>query len=300
MALENSTNCRALAIKALRSAPAPSKGNQYNLSSSESSPQDPARRGFLELLAELRLNVYELVLTKKKPLEPWTKYCGYNLQPQLLRTCKQIEDECLPILHGNNGFHLEFRELYDYYAFSIWMRSLSVDAFACLQNIALASEHHVQVPCKKAEDCVIGDECHDQEVWQRGTECCNHHYFDVTYAINLTSRHICTIKKRFKHGGRRISSTQLPRPKSCHTSAMDLGFDDAAEIGLDIASTKPKDSHIAGVLVSLVERCTDDATARKVPKELKGLLGVKQYEECKVDRGKCENWKKLLSRLGMI
>lgn len=93
------------------------------------------------------------LFVKRKALNPCTTYYGYSLQPRLLMTCKQIRAECLPILHGRNDLHLEFRGLYDYYVFALWMRGLHPEVFARLRRVTITTRHHIRIPCTKPSQC---------------------------------------------------------------------------------------------------------------------------------------------------
>ena len=65
-----------------------------------------SRCRLLELPAELRLHIYELVLTEQSPIDvELTNYRGFYparapVQPPLARSCRTVRQEALPIFYG--------------------------------------------------------------------------------------------------------------------------------------------------------------------------------------------------------
>lgn len=107
-----------------------SKRSRYGIPNSPEagSPQNPAQTSlFLNLPIELRMEIYDLLLVFRTrngelsleslaknykqavPLNPDLAWIWYqqSIFPAILRTCKQIHNETLPILYGNNIFDLD-------------------------------------------------------------------------------------------------------------------------------------------------------------------------------------------------
>ncbi|KAK3309281.1 uncharacterized protein B0T15DRAFT_509660 [Chaetomium strumarium] len=81
---------------------------------------------FLSLPAELRIKVYRLVLCYPDAIGEWSKTLGTawlenpsRLGSQLLRICKQIHADALPILYGENTFELEISNTWGPYYYGI-------------------------------------------------------------------------------------------------------------------------------------------------------------------------------------
>lgn len=86
-----------------------------------------AGRSFLDLPAEVRIMIYRLLLVANKPLGSsddyddvmlpvWVVFGEYQLQPAILRTCRQLHHEASPILNGENTYGIEIfaNECYEY------------------------------------------------------------------------------------------------------------------------------------------------------------------------------------------
>lgn len=73
---------------------------------------------FLSLPAEIRIEIYRLVLRQSTPVRPGRSSSSYwpdfplKLSAQLLRTCRQIHAEGLPILYGENTFSIIISNLF--------------------------------------------------------------------------------------------------------------------------------------------------------------------------------------------
>ena len=81
-----------------------------------------SRAGFHSLAPELRLMIYRLVLRRARVIGTWSlnkeQWPDHpiRLSSQLLRTCKQIHAEGLPILYGENTVEIEISNTYGPYS----------------------------------------------------------------------------------------------------------------------------------------------------------------------------------------
>lgn len=73
-------------------------------SAQASQPAEPPESRFLDLPAELRNDIYRHAILKDKKILVTTS--GID-EPSLLRACKQIRDEALPIYYAENRFTLQ-------------------------------------------------------------------------------------------------------------------------------------------------------------------------------------------------
>lgn len=85
-------------------------------------PQNPMRKGFLDLPYELRREVYCYYIPRRRQIDvKWVsissvdyfqimhKFLDADFNPIILRLSKQISEECLNILYGENTFRVSLK-----------------------------------------------------------------------------------------------------------------------------------------------------------------------------------------------
>ena len=76
-------------------------------------PPPDSQPNLLSLPLELRLQIYGYIFPPEPQVIPYLKssWKKHSLAPSILRTCKQIHDEALPILYSKNTFLISDPEL---------------------------------------------------------------------------------------------------------------------------------------------------------------------------------------------
>ncbi|KAK0716632.1 hypothetical protein B0T21DRAFT_375235 [Apiosordaria backusii] len=113
-------------------------------------PTDPATPRFLSLPAEIRNMIYSLLFRADSTIKSnWRPH----LSAQFLRTCRQVRDEGLPILYGENTFRFEicntYGPFYNSYSAPISLRRSTQTRLSRFHIVVTYTDAHKVEPIRK-------------------------------------------------------------------------------------------------------------------------------------------------------
>ncbi|KAK5126704.1 hypothetical protein LTR85_009638 [Meristemomyces frigidus] len=264
---------------------------------------------FLEIPVELRLVVYELLLTTNEPIDPCAR-CAYRgtackdgLQPQLLRACRQMHREARTVLYGQNVFLLSLTTLYDHYSMSAWTRRMETGTFNCLRRLKLTIGTIIELPCIiKPLDYSRRVQFTDKPAfWRQARQCPKSHAFKVVEAyrarVELTINFSCQEAKYSMVDVFEPYDSSMKKP--CH-SAPELAA--AANEGL-VRNLPPKYTVSDGCTMrrfsNIVRRFSKSLDRAETPECLPRLLAG-EVVPGDMNREEWQRWKVLLADLDTI